>query len=383
MRAPVRFVLFGPVLVLVSVLTAPAADEPAPLLKAVTPPAKNLRVRIPVTPGSPLPMKFNAQVPRAKKKSELIDIVVTYDTFHNPNWITLKKLESWGYEPGKATEFILPELLIPASQVSPKVAKDAGADVLVKLTNIKLTVVNNPASTNDTIHTADMTLSALGMFQNAEQTVSPRISFGDKFIEMTVPSTSVKRSGTDAIIVSDVTISKDAKLVPSVAHTVVRNNMPAIVYAAIDGQDAYKTPEGRLIPVNCAVSSISNNGVDGIMVTLGLARGVKLEMDPAGKGPVALGVDIKTEFAPGKIKELRLGLHTGPGYKVQKDLVIKDVPVYVDKNITDGYMYINQKFMDQYMVDAVYTSSGDGWKLYGRCDPDLLFDIKTRPKPVK
>ena len=72
------------------------------------------------------------------------------------------------------------------------------------------------------------------------------------------------------------------------------------------------------------------------------------------------------------------------GMKTVKDLVIRDLEVSVDKNLSPGYMLIGQKFIDAYYADAVYTYGGDGWKLHGRINPDMLFDIKTRkPDPKK
>ena len=104
-------------------------------------------------------------------------------------------------------------------------------------------------------------------------------------------------------------------------------------------------------------------------------------MDQGASAGAGTSADTKTEMIPGKIKELRLGLYTGTGLKVQKDLVLKDLAVVVDKNASEGYVWLGPKFMETYFKDGVYACGTDGiWKLNGRCDPELLFDIKTRPK---
>jgi hypothetical protein len=379
MRVPGRLALFGLAVFLSVTLAAPAADEPAPLLKPITPTGGQLRVRMPVTPGYPKTMQLSAQVPRGNKKSELIDVVVALDSLPNPSYITPKKLESWGYEVPKTKEFLLPELLLTMSQIAPKPSK-GGTDVVVRLTNLKLTVVDAPASTDNTVFFSDMSLSATTLYQGGERAMEPRLSFEDKFLEMTVPAAIVKRPGTEAVQVPGVTTNTDAALVPAVGPTTVRNGLPVFAYAAVNGQESYKLANGTVVPVNVLVSSISNWEA-GIVVTIGLARGCKVDMDMAAAGMTATGALGKSEMIPGKVKELRLGLYTGAGLKMQKDFVIKDVSVVVDKNVSEGYVYLGPKFMDTYFKDGVYAAGADGWKLHGRINPDLLFDIKTRKKP--
>ena len=376
MRARNRLAPLG-LAVVFSATLASAADEPAPLLKPVIPAGTNLRVRLPVTPGFPKVVSFPAQVPNGKKKSQLMDVVVAYDTLANPSYISAKKLVLLGYDPGKAKEFVLPELLVPAAQIAPKVAKEA--DVVVRFTNLKFIVVPETASMDDTIHFCDMSLSGSTLFQNREQALEPRLSFADKFLELTVPATT-RRLGSDGFGVPEVTANGDAKLVAAVGPMTLREGRPGFTVASINGLDSYKTADGKIHPVNVSVASI-NNLPDGVRLSVGLARGMKVEMDPANTGKVGNDVVAKREFIPSKLNELRLGLLTGPGLKVQKELVIKDVPVYIDMNRTDPYFHIGQKFLDTYFVDAVYTYAGDGWKLHGRVNPELLFDPKPKIDP--
>jgi hypothetical protein len=373
-----RFALFGLAVALAGSFAASAADEPPPpLLKPVTPAgAQQLRVRLPVTPGSPKTMSFNARL-KGKKQSEMIDVTVALDTLPGKSYVTTKKLQSWGYDVPKDKEFLLPELTFTAAQIAPKPMK--GHDTAVRLTNIKLTVIDTPASSDDTVYLCDLSLSATTLYLGNERAMEPRISFGDKFFELTVPTTIAKRPGTEDAQLVEVTASADTKLVPVYAPIVTRAGIPVFGYAAVNGQDAYKTADGKSVPVSVAVSSITNVP-SGVVVTLGLARGCKIEMDQTAAGLGATGVDTKSEFIPGKIKELRLAVNTGPGLKTVKDIVIKDLAVLVDKNQSEGYMLLGQKFMDEFFADAVYSGTGDGWKLHGRLDPALLFDIKTRPK---
>ncbi|QJW96346.1 pepsin/retropepsin-like aspartic protease family protein [Frigoriglobus tundricola] len=382
MRVPGRIALFGLAIALSAALAASAADDPPPLLKPVAPQGNQVRVRAPLTPGYPKTMQLTAQVPKVAKggkKTELVDVLVALDSMPNPSYVTAKKLESWGYVVPKNKEFVLPELLVPAAQVAPKPAK-GGTDAVVRLTNIRLTVVDTPASGDDTIFFSDMSLSSSTLYQNGERAMEPRLSFGDKYLELTVPSAIVKRPGTDNFPTPPATASTDAKLAPAVGATTLRNGLPVFSYAAVNGQESYKLASGTTVPVNVVVASISNWDT-GVVVTVGLARGCKVETNVGMPGATATGAEGKSEMVPGKIKELRLGFATGPGLKEKKDLVLKDVPVWVDKNVSEGLLYLGPKFMDTHVQDAVYAGGADGWKLYGRINQDLLFDIKTRKKP--
>jgi hypothetical protein len=354
-----------------------AADDPAPLLQPVAPAGKSLRVRLPVTPGFPKSMTLPGRLPNGKKKSELLDVTVALDCLPNPSYVTTKKLEEWGYDVPKGKEFVLPELLIATAQIAPKPAK--GSDVVVRLTNVKFTVVTPAANSDGTIFFGDLVVSSTALFGGAERTTEPRLSFGDKFLEWTVPPTAVKRPGGDGVKAPEVTGKADAGVVPAYGALTVRGGPPVFAYAAINGMESYKTADGKVIPVYVSVSSVTNMP-SGVSVTLGLQRGCKVEIDQAAAGVGGTGVESKTEFLPGKIKELRLGVNTGPGLKTGKDLVIKDLPVQIDRNQSEGYMLIGQKFIDAYFADGVYAADAAGWKLHGRVNPELLADPKTRPK---
>ena len=300
------------------------------------------------------------------------------DTQPGKSYVAGKTVEAWGYEVPKNKEFFLPELLIPAAQVGPA-PKKGGRDVLIRLTNVKFQVVETPVSAMDKIYSCTLSLSSADLYKGAERAMEPRLAFADHFLELTIPAAGLKRLTTDDTPLPDVTADATPALVPAAGPTVVRG-APVFAYAAVNGLESYKLASGNSVPVNVGVSAITNWST-GVVITIGLARGCKVEMDQGASAGTGTGADTKTEMIPGKIKELRLGLYTGTGLKVQKDLVLKDVAVVVDKNASDGYVWLGPKFMETYFKDGVYACGTDGvWKLNGRCDPELLFDIKTRPK---
>lgn len=376
MRSLSRLVLFGLAVGLSYAINTSAADEPAPLLKNAIPISGHIRVRFPVTPGYPKTMQFSAQVPNGQKKSELVPVTVAYDSLLNKSYIAAKKLESWGYEVPANKEFVLPELHIATTQVSPKLAKER--DLIFRLTNVKLTIIEKPVDANDTIFDCDLCLSSAAIYGGSERLMEPRLSFANKFLEFNVPSSKVKRPGTDDVELREVTTTADANLVPAFAPMVLRGTH-TFAYAAVNEQDAFKVANGTVVPVKAVVASI-NNWQQGILISIGLARGCNVQIDQNAKAITGTNVDSKSEMIPAKLKELRLGLFTDAGYKTPKDLVLKDVPVVVDMNISEGGMSIGQSFIDKHFKDAVYSGTGDGYKLYGRVNSEMLVDVKTRKK---
>ena len=378
MRARSRIVLCGLAAGLVAV-AATAADAP-PLLKPVNPVGTQVRVRLPVEGGLPKSMQLAGQVPRGRKNANdpkgMIDVTVAIDSLPGPSYVSVARLKEWGYIVPQNKEFFLPELLLTATQLAPKAAK--GHDVIVRYTNVKLRVVETPAAGDGSIFFSDLCLSASGLYPAGERTMQPRLSFADKFVEMTVPGTIVKRLNTDNLPVPQVTATEDATLITAAGPIVMRRGMPVFAYAAVNGKEMYLTANKMAVPVNVGVASINNTEV-GIIITNGLAIGCDVEL---GKDVVAAtGAGSKSEFLPGKIKELRLGLMTGPGLKTPKDLVLKDVAVKVDKYSSDGFVFLGQKFIETHFKDGVYATEPNGnWKLHGRVAPATLADIKTRPK---
>lgn len=380
MRTSSRVAFVGLAFGLLAALAAPAADDPNGLLKPVAPSGAGARVRVVVTGGCPETTQIKAQVPHGKKKSDLIDVSVALDTQPGKSYVSAKMLESWGYEVPKSKEFVLPELLISGAQAAP-VPKKGGRDVTIRLTNVKLAVVEAPAGTQDKVYTCSLSLSATELFKGGERAIEPRFAFADKFLEMTVPGAALKRAETSDAPLPGVTADPAPGRIPAAGPTVMRNGLPVFAYASVNGMTEYKLGNGTPVPVNVGVASI-NNWNTGVVVTIGLARGCKVKMEQGKDAGTGTGVESKTEMIPGTIEELRLGLVTGPGLKAQKDLVLKDLPVVIDKNASEGYLWLGPKFIETYFKDGVYASGPDGvWKLHGRCDPELLFDTKTRKKP--
>jgi hypothetical protein len=354
-----------------------AADEPAPLLKPVVPTGSATRVRFPVTEGFPKTMQFKAQLPNGKKKSELVSVVVAFDTLAGQSYVSAKNVERWGYDP-KVKELVLPELVIAVTQPAP--AKSAkGTDATLRLVNVKLTVVEAPGSGDATVYQSDLSLSASNIYYGSERAAEPRVSFADKFVEFTAPPGLVKKLNTSDAPVPPVTNTDDDKRTIAAVPMVTRGG-PVFGYIAVNGQDSYKTADGKMVPVVGTVGSL-NNWDAGVMLTLGTARGCKVEFEQAGDGTEGTSAFGKADVGRGKLKELRLEIVTGPGLKDKKDFVLKDVPVMVNKNASDGFLTIGPKFINEHFKDAVYAAGPDGvWKLHGRVNPDVFADPKTRPK---
>jgi len=361
--------------VLFAALLGSAADEPAPLLKPVAPGAGSTRVRVPIEAGLPLTdSQFKAQVPQAKgKKGEVVDVTVTFDTLPGRSSVSAKKWKSWGYEVPANNIAVLPELIIPASQLAPKVSK--GRDVAVKFTNISLEVVETPAASMDMLYGSDLYIRLNDLTKNADRAMEPRYYFGDKFFELTVPTAILKKLGTGDETPPEPAVTAEPALVVVSGPMAIRN-APVFAFASVNGFSQYKTPDGKEEIVNVAISS--NTNWPGIIMTIGTARGCKVEMDN-GKDATGTGTTFESMVGKGKVKELRLAFQTGPGLKVTKDLVLKDVTVFVDKNNSGHFVWLGTKFINENMKDGIYGCGPDGsWRLHGRVAPDLLQDIKTR-----
>ena len=55
--------------------------------------------------------------------------------------------------------------------------------------------------------------------------------------------------------------------------------------------------------------------------------------------------------------------------------------MFVDKNNSGHFLWVGPRFVEEHFKDPVYACGTDGvWKLHGRVKPDLLLDVKTRPK---
>ncbi len=376
MRCLACWALFGSVLAVALAVTVSAADEPAPLLKPVSITGSYARVRLPVTPGEPTTMSFTAQLPHGANKQEMVDVVVALDTMHGKSYVSAKKWESWGYNKPNTPEVILPELYIAAGQIAPKPMP--GHDVIVRLSNLKLTILNNTPTPDGSVHQCDLSLSAQTLFGGNDRSFQPHVSFSDKYFELTVPQTALKKLGTSDFIIPEATTTNDPRLTPVFVPHKKDANYYMFEYAAINGVSIYRAPDKSLNLVKVTVASITNTPT-GIVIPIGIARECKVEMDEKDVNE-GIGAQTKTEFIPGKLKEMRIAVFTGPGFRTLKDLVIKDLDVHVNRYQSQGRVVIGQRFIDTYFADGIYAADASGYKLYGRVNPELLADIKTRPK---
>src|SRR5579872_3895946 len=340
--------LYGALFAIAAGLMASAAPpaESGQLLKPVVPPSTSIRVRIPVLEERTTTMQFKALIPKGPKatgkKGDTIEVTVGIESLPGPSYVSAKHWESWGYEVTPNKTAVLPELTIPAAQIAPKASK---SDVQVKMPPMTLEIIDPPGGT-ETVRGCDLFLSIRELTKNNDRTFETRFYFQDKFLELTVPAGSVKRLGTGEEPPSDPSITQDPELVVVAGPTVIRGS-PVMAYSAVNGLTQYKTPDGKTERVNAGISS-TNDWPMGVLMTMGTARGCGVELDQE-KDEKGLGATFETRVIKGKVKELRLGVMTGLGLKTQKDIVIQDLPVYVDKSNSGHFVWLGPRFLDAYL----------------------------------
>lgn len=356
-------------------LAVAAAQEPAPLLKPVVPPSSGTRVRVATSEADPVFYHFAARVTDPKNKEKTFDCTVAFDSLPSKAMVAAKKWKEWGFEVPKDRTATLPELIVPCQQVAPKPAK--GRDVEVRLANIKVEIIEPPMD-GDKVLFCDLLLPMNELTKGADKAFEPRMYFGDKFMEFSVSTGIVKKLGTgEDGTLPEPAVSADKDLLPFSGSMVSYQGTPAFSYACVDGQQKYMLPSGKMETVNVGLSS-TMNWPEGILVTIGTARGLGLTVEDA-KDLKGAGAGFEASVGRAKVKEFRLAGLSGSGLKVPKDLVLKDVPVIVDKNNSHHFIWIGTRFLDSHVTDAVYGCDSFGtWRLTGRVKPELLMDPKTR-----
>lgn len=378
----VLFRLALPAAMIAITVVAVGAQEPAPLLKPVTPAASSTRLRLATSEDKPVFFHINARIPDPKKSDKSFEITVAFDNQPGKAHVALKKWKSWGFEVPANRVGLLPELIIPASQLAPKLTK-GGRDAEYRISNIKVEIIEPPAD-GDTILLCDLLLPMSDFTRAAsDRAFETRIYFPDKFVEFTAPNATVKRLGTgDEKPLPDPAITPDKDLVVATGPTTLYYGTPTFAFASIDGQQQYKLPSGKTETVNVGIGT-TMNWQDGLLMTTGMARGCGIKIEDA-KDLKGIGTGFDATVGRGKIKELRLAFMTGPNLKTPKDLVLKDVSVIVDKNNSEHFMWVGPRFIETHLADAVYACDSTGvWRLHGRIKPELLQDIKTRTPPKK
>jgi hypothetical protein len=362
---------------LASLAVLALAQDPVPLLRPVVPGPERVRVRLATSEEKVGFLHLAGRVPKADgKKGDLVDVRVAFEVRPGRAMVAAKKWQRWGYQMPANKIGILPELVVSAVQLAPK-PPGGGRDVEVRFSGLRVEIVEPPGNA-DTVLGCDLLVSLSDLTKQTDRLYEPRLYLADKFLELSVPAGGVKRLGTGNDQPTEPGVNPDPKLVPAMIATATRG--PAVFsYAAVNGQSRYKTPDGKEQAVNVMVSSTTRSP-GGIIMTLGAARGCGIEIEK-GKDIAGMGTSFETSMARGKLKELRIGLQAGEGFKMPRDLVLNDVTVWVDKNDSDHMIWLGPEFLRAQFKDAVYGCGLDGaWKFHGRVLPERLQDVKMRPK---
>ena len=346
-------------------LAARADDPPTPILKPAAPAGGQLRVRLPLVGGDKKVLQFTTkgQVPKGKsKKADAVEITVSLGTTGR-SAATGKMLRSWGYDvPDGTKAFTLPELTLFGSQTAPKPTK--GTDAAARFTAIKLDVMDEDILKSDQIMGTDLYFALPEVLKTG---MEPRLYFADHVFDLNLSPAAMKRPGTGDDLPPDPPSKASAKLTVFSAPLTAKLN-PIFTHATINGMDMLKLPNG---PVPLQVLLSSSQWMDpGLLLGMGAARPLGLEVDTT-----------KGQYVESKLRELRLGVQVGAGYKTAKDFVLTDLPVVVDTLDSGPSVSIGTNFISKHFPDAVYTAEADGsQKLYGRVKGEELAEPKTRGK---
>jgi hypothetical protein len=353
-----------------------AADEPAPLLKPVVPGPNRVRARFATHEGKIGFMHLEGRVAVAKgNREDYAEVRVAFEIRPGRAVVAAKAWQRWGYAVPANKIGILPQLVLPCVQVAPKPAGDRAAEV--RFAGIRVEVVEPPGDA-ETVLGCDLLVSLSDLTRQSDRLYEPRLHLGERFLELTVPAGSVRRTEAGGDAPAEPVVNPDPKLVPAMATTARRG--PAVLsYSALNGHARYRTADGKEVPVNMTVSS-TTRAPGGVIVSLGVARGCGIEIEQ-GKEIAGSGTSFQTSMARAKVEELRIGLMTGTGYGTPRDLVLKDVTVWVDKHDSGHMVWLGPEFLRAHFKDSVYACDSDGvWKFLGRVRPEDTRDVKTRPK---
>jgi hypothetical protein len=145
---------------------------------------------------------------------------------------------------------------------------------------------------------------------------------------------------------------------------------------------------GTALPVSVGVTAATTLR-SGVIMSIGMSHQLGLKLDPEKATTDFLTLDRKGKYVPVIVGEMRISVMTGKGPVTSNatpmDLVIKDLEVVVDTSESEPAVWVGPNFINKYFPDAVYTiappGAGEPLRLYGRVDPGMLMDPKTRKKP--
>jgi hypothetical protein len=357
-------------LVLASLLVACAlgsAADPPPLLKPLAGTSAAPRLRFPTigNQNQPADIGFKALIPKPKgKKGEYTEITVLVSPNVGNIGHSIQQWKAWGFEVPADRNGVLPELVLLGAQVG--AAKSAkGTDAEFRVTNLKVQLAEAPGGDKGGIsNILSVPLSVLtgGNDRGAE----PRFHVGDRFLELSAPTKSVRKLDTSDVQLREVFTTADAGL----KAATVPMTLTAFNYVSVNGFTQYQRPNGNPERV-AGYISIGGGGID-ILMSITMARGCGVQLDKE-MGPTS-----------GIVKELRFGPITGPELKGQRDFVLRDVKVGLIADESSSLIYIGTRFAERHFKDGIYACGADGvWKLHGRVKPDETDDIKTRIVPKK
>lgn len=391
MRHPLRL---APLAALGLALAA-VADEPAgppPFLKPAAAPSGQVRVRVPIEGGPTLPYRIRAFVPRPKGMTgEPIEIVVGINTGARAV-ATAKMVRSWGYTPGPNKKVVLPDLVLAGQRLGPvpKASKDAGRDVLARVTQLSVECLDEVAEGTDKVLGSDLIVGVHDLTKHQDRPAEPRLHFTGKLFEMNFAAAMVKKApGEPAEPIPDPVSTADPKLAVVFAPLAHRPSVgPAFHYASFNGMDTAKNRTGMAHPLGVGVTAATTLP-SGVIMSVGLAHQLGLKLDPEKATQDFVTLDKKGKFVPVVVDEMRIGVMTGKGavtaHATPMDLVIKGLEVVVDTQESEPMAWVGPNFVNKYFPDAIYTippaGAAEPVRLYGRVNPELLMDPKTRKKP--
>jgi hypothetical protein len=289
--------------------------------------------------------------------------------------VTAKMLEKWGYKPA-GMNFVLPELLLSGNQLGMNGGK---TDLFFRVQNLKFDVVETAPDGTDQLFGADMMVNLTDVLRLASRTHEARFHFPDRFLDVNVSPMALKRPGTGDELLPDPQPADDPKLVPVACPLGLTPGL-SFTSASINGHDSFTNPNGKPQAVTPFLAS-STHGGNGIIMNLGMARALKLDVDLTKEPVKGSSTDKRLRLIEYTVKEMRFGTMTGPGLKTPQDLVFTDVPIWVEINDSESMLWIGYPFLAKHFKDGVLAMTPDGKAtMHGRVASELVQAPRVKKK---